>query len=165
MNIETISAEQYATERAICDAAQDYADSVMSEGTGKRVRNYLTKEEAAAPVYAACDNDMRGRVEQYELLRDLPAVIYCYLSQSREERESTNVVRARPLRATVWTGLPLGTARRVSPEWRAGGWNGSKIAQYEATIGGRTYTGRGQGAGMCITLKETAASRRARESV
>jgi len=77
MPIETIDPETYRKEKAICDAAAEYARQVMVT-RGKRC-NYLTAEEAAAPVYAACTNEMRGRVEQYEILRDLPETIVAYI--------------------------------------------------------------------------------------
>jgi hypothetical protein len=50
----------YEAERAICDKAEAYAERIMSEGGKYRLRGYLTKEEAAHPDYAACNNDMHA---------------------------------------------------------------------------------------------------------
>jgi len=42
-------------------------------------------------------------------------------------------------------------------------YGGTRLFAYRATIAGRQYHGRGQGEGMCIVLRETAASRRNRK--
>lgn len=97
---------------------------------------------------AAVDNEMRGRVEQYELLTELPAEFGAYIGSDGRS-------------VTVWTGLPLGSAYVVS-SWRNG--YGTKLFAYRATIGGREYAGRSQGSGMFIGLRETAESKRKRES-
>ena len=58
----------YQRERAICDKAAAYAEQF-------RQRNgwiVIPREAALHPDYVDCDNAMRGRVEQYELLRDMP---------------------------------------------------------------------------------------------
>lgn len=139
----------YEREREKCDAAKEYADLLMA---GKR--NYLTREEALAPVYAACDNDMRGRVEQFEILRDLPEVIYAYIG---------TLAKGGAYPVTVWTGLPLGYAT-LGSSWRVNSYVGTRMHQFYARIGGREYTGRGLGEGCSIRLRETAESRRDRES-
>lgn len=146
------SESQYRKERAICDAAAAYAESIMRDGNtaGKRVRNYLTADEAAAPVYAACSNDMRGRVEQWELLSNPPERFAAYIGMD-----------GRTL--TVWTGLPLGRAHLTS-SWRIDSYMSSTMGAYRVTMGGRQYHGRSAGAGMLISLRETAASKRNRES-
>ncbi|WP_299933747.1 hypothetical protein [uncultured Pelagimonas sp.] len=152
MAIQTIDQATYAKERALCIMAQNYAEQVMSEGGDKRVRNHLTAEEAKHPAYAACDNDMRGRVEQFELLNDTPEVFTCYV-------DSTG-------RASVWTGLPLSQRPgTVSSKWRVHSHIGTHMHQYYFTIAGREFTGRGFGEGMCITLRETAASKAKRAEV
>lgn len=144
---EIQSESEYRELRAICDAAAAYAESIMCEGTAKRRRNYLTKEEAAAPVYAACSNEMRGKVEQWELLNNPPQCFGAYIGSDGRS-------------VTVWTGLPLGSAY-PGRTWRVGRY-GESLTQYRATIAGREYTGRGQGAGMLIGLRETAESKRRR---
>ena len=144
MPIETIDAETYARERAICDAAAAYVERVCAAPA----RNYLTAEEAAAPIYAACDNDMRGRVEQYEILRDLPETIVAYIgSMNAGSDMPRGSGRGATYPVTVWTGLPIGYATRGST-WRTpGSYVSSTMSQFYATIGGREYTGRGAGEG------------------
>lgn len=149
--IQTIDEATHARERAICDRAAAYAESIMCEGGDTRRRNYLTADEAAAPEYAACDNEMRGRVEQYEILRDLPERIFAYLGEP--------VGGDFPV--TVWTGRPIGKAR-AGTSWRVWSGYGTRMTQFYARIGGREYTGRGHGSGMCIALRETAESKRKR---
>ena len=148
-----LTPKQYAIERAICDTAEAYRARVAVG------RNWLSAEEAAHPDYAACNNDMRGRVEQFELLRDLPERIVAYLGTPPAGQLDPH---AFPV--TTWTGNPLGVARRGWTSWRPPNSHIANMAQYYATIGGREYTGRGQGSGMCIALKETAASKRKRQA-
>jgi hypothetical protein len=95
---------------------------------------------------AAVDNEMRGRVEQYELLTELPERISAYIGSDGRS-------------VTVWTGLPLGSA------YCSGRIGRGPLFGYYATISGRQYYGRGQGSGMFINLRETAESRRKRESI
>lgn len=155
-----LSPEEYAIERAICDRAQAYADSIMRPG-GQYARNWISAEEAAHPDYAACDNAMRGRVEQFEILRDLPETIFAYIGESQHE---SNCRGAVPYPVTVWTGDRIGTAYETA-RWRTpGSYVSSTMQQYSATIGGREYTGRGPGVGMYVRLRETATSKRARAS-
>lgn len=139
MKIELITPEQYAIERAICDKAEAYAEAIMTEGGTKRRRNYLTAEEAAHPDYAACNNDMRGRVEQYELLRDRPDKFTAYISSCETM-------------ATVWTGLPLGRAT-VTASWKPGR-SRDVMKQFVVWMGGNRYIGRGFGSGMYINLRK-----------
>lgn len=159
MPIPTISAEQYATERAICDKAAAYARAAMA-ARGPRC-NYLTADEAKHPDYAACDNDMRGRVEQYELLHDTPETLVAYLG--RPDRQACNYETGQPWPVTVWTGREIGRAF-VRSKWRVRSFIGSHMHQFEARINGRVFTGRSFGEGMAIVLRETAASKRARNA-
>lgn len=160
--IETISPETYAIERAICDKAHAYGESIMAP-QGKRVRNYLTAAEAAHPDYVACDNAMRGRVEQFEILRDLPETVFAYIGQPNRNGMGVDRILGQTYPVTVWTGLPIGFATMGS-QWRVNSHLGSHMAQFYARIGGREYTGRGFGSGMCIALRETAESKRARNA-
>lgn len=150
-----ISAEQYAIERAICDKAQEYWKNNATYS--KSGWSSLPAELAAHPDYTACDNAMRGRVEQYEILRDLPDVILAYIGEPR----GNGIGLSYPV--TVWTGLEIGTATRGA-KWRVNSCIGTHMAQFYARIGGREYTGRGFGAGMCIKLRETAESKRSRHA-
>lgn len=133
----TLDPETYAIERATCDKAHAYAERIMT--SGKRRRNYLTAEEVSHPDYAACDNAMRGRVEQYEVLTHKPDVIVAYLGER-------DVV-------TTWTGDPLGQAMCMST-WRTPrSYVSSTQSHYHAVIAGRKYHGRSGGEGMAIVLR------------
>ena len=141
-----IDAQTYAIERAICDRAGAYARATMLRN-GKPT-NYLTAEEAKHPDYAACNNDMRGRVEQYELLTDTPERFAAYVASDGRS-------------ITTWTGDVLGSCY-LGSGWRVRSYVGSRMYQAKAWVNGRQFTGRTFGAGTCITLRETAASKRKR---
>lgn len=143
---------QYTIERAICDKAAAYADSVMA---GKR--HYLTAEEAQHPDYSACDNDMRGRVEQFEILTTPPESFVAYMGKA--DTQSTNYAACRPWPVTTWTGHKLGFAY-CGAKWRVNSYLGSHMHQFTARVAGREYTGRGLGEGMAVVFRETAASKR-----
>lgn len=147
MAIEVISAEQYAIERALCDKANAYIERVTQ---GKR--NSISAVEATHPDYAACDNDMRGRIEQYELFRDAPSVIVAYIDVRHPGSSNCYAV-------TVWPCLPIGHAYETA-RWRVNSFIGTYMHQYRMTFQGKRYTGRGFGTGMAIVFRETAASKR-----
>lgn len=145
-----LTASDYARERAIVDTADAYRSRVAPS------RTYLTAEEAAHPDYASCDNAMRGRVEQYEILADPPERFTAYVSSDEK-------------RITTWTGGELGSLT-LGLGWVVRSCFGSRMYQGEARIrasDGTTYvyTGRTFGGGMCISLRETAASRRRTRAV
>lgn len=118
--VPVLTKEQYAVERAICDKADAHG------------RN--------SPNYAFCaDNAMRGRVEQYEILTEMPATITAYIGSDNKT-------------VNVWTGLPIGTCKETS-RWRVNSHIGSTMRQYHARIGRNVYTGRGFGEGMAIVLR------------
>lgn len=130
-------ARHYQAERAAVDQAQAYAESIMSEGGPSRVRNYLTKEEAAAPVYAAVNNDMRSRVEMWELRRDKPESIFAYWRGFNQERGH----KLRPghrIEVTNWMGVRLGYAT-VSSTWRSN--FGDERAAFRLDFDGTQYSG------------------------
>lgn len=136
--------EQYEIERAICDAAHDYARATMA--TRGRGCNYLTAEESKAPVYAACDNAMRGRVEQFEIMRDMPETFCAYLENGKPDS-----IGAR-LSVTVWTGDSLGVATVRTVAKRGNQW-GERQRYGRAVINGAAYKWQGPGAGMYATFK------------
>jgi hypothetical protein len=151
--IPELTAEAYAKEKAICTKATAYATRIMAEHMAAGIKSgYLTAEEASHPDYAACDNDMRGRVEQYELLTDTPEKFTAYL----DEPLSTG---AYPV--VTWTGHVVGHAQIIS-SWVVRSYMGTKQYQYRATVNGRQFVGRGFGRGMYLNLRETAASKRKR---
>lgn len=113
----------YQRERAICDKAEAYARATMA---GKR--NYLTPEECAHPDYSACNNDMRGRVEAYELQRDKPDAFSAYVTEKAE--------------VTAWPGNVLGAIRQRG-RWVRSGFGGAKWRPVVfRAVWGRTYYGR-----------------------
>jgi hypothetical protein len=134
----TYTIEQYQTERAICDAAYNYARETMTK-RGKRCC-YLTAEEAANPVYAACNNDMRGRVEQFEILRDMPEKFCAYLSDDCKSVQ-------------VWTGGALGLAYVLSSR-PIGGYVSNRYYYGRAIINGQQYSWQGHGRGMLCRLRK-----------
>lgn len=87
--------EQYRIEREICDKAESYARTCMAMRGPKC--NYITAEEAADPIYAACNNEMRGRVELFELHRDKPEHFSAY-----------STVEDGCYSVTTWMGDSLG---------------------------------------------------------
>lgn len=153
-----LTAERYEVERAICDKAAAYARRVMA-ARGPRC-NYITKEEAEHPDYAACDNAMRGRVEQFELLRDLPERLSAYIGNREPNGMGVEREVGRSFPVTVWTGIQIGNCTLAEHSGR--GRFRPRVFQCYARIGGREYTGRTEGVGMYVNLKETAASKRNR---
>lgn len=133
----TYTLADYQREKAICDKARAYweANATFSRGGWSS----MSAELCAHPDYAAADNAMRGRVEQFEILRDLPDCVSVYVASD-----------GRTL--TTWTGDVLGYARETS-RWRVNSAYGSHMRHYVATIGGREYSGRGFGAGMLLNLR------------
>lgn len=133
----------YERERAICDAANKYWQANATHGKGG---SSMSAELAAAPIYAVCDNAMRGRVEQFEILRDLPDKFYAYLENGKPDGVGSR------LNVAVWTGDILGTAlvhtvSKYRPQY-------SERQRYGcATIGGKIYRWQGQGSGMCASFR------------
>jgi len=143
---ELANESSYQAERAICDKAAAYWEANATHG---RNGSSMSAELASHPDYSACTNEIRGRVDQWETLQNPPADFVAYIGSDD----------SGPL-VTVWTGLPLGRAY-VKSRSRVGF---VTLFSYGARIAGREYYGRGQGEGMAIRLRETAASRKARES-
>jgi hypothetical protein len=92
----------YQCERALVDADNEWMQQ-FRKPNGWIV---ISKEEQATrPAnLASVDNDMRGRVDQFELLRDKPARFSAYLAH-----DCGDGVGSR-LPVTVWTGLEIGSA-------------------------------------------------------
>lgn len=82
---------EYMTAKAICDKAQSYweANATFSKGGSS-----MSAELAKHPDYAACTNDMRGAVEEYELNRDKPDAFSAYVCDDG--------------RVTLWPGNVIG---------------------------------------------------------
>jgi hypothetical protein len=132
-----LSPEMYAVERAICDKATAYWNAHAT--FARNGASSMSRELAAHPDYAACDNAMRGRIEQYEILTNPGEHITAYVSSGGTE-------------VTVWTGVPLGTCEAVT-SWPVKSYIGRRMYSYRARIAGREYHGRGFGPGMVINLR------------
>jgi len=133
----------------------------VKNGVTQRQRNYITAEEAAHPDYAACDNAMRGRVEQYELRTNPPSIFVAYVGKPKRNGMGCDRIAGQTWELTTWTGDELGSAT-LGASWRGSGVFGSRMYQIYAWMSGREYTGRGFGAGCSVVLRETAASKRKR---
>lgn len=166
MAIETIDAATYSHERAICDKATAYweANATYSRGGWSS----LSVELASHPDYAACDNAMRGRVDQYETLANPKSELTAYIGSNAPNGMGIDREFGRTYPLQVWTGLAIGYATLGRPYYI----RGTKVHRVYAWIRGkdgveREYTGVGQGVGMAVNLRETAASKRnrAKESV
>jgi hypothetical protein len=150
-----LSQEKYDVESKTCKVWLEFVNKTMSD-TGK---NYLTPQEWKANPVPDCDNDMRGRVEQFEILRDLPEIFTAYLDKPNRNGMGCDRVIGQTYPVIVWTGLKVGFATKGS-SWRVSSYIGDEMSQFYARVGGREYTGRSFGEGMCITLRETAESKR-----
>lgn len=127
----------YKRERKICDRAEAYVREIMQ----REGRNYLTAEEGKARIYRACDNAMRGRVEQFEILRDLPDRFVAYLENGKPDMPGAR------LNVTTWPSNILGQAWVYTIGRRASRF-GDRQRYGRARIGGRLYAWQGPGAGM-----------------
>lgn len=139
--------EQYLVERAICDKAHAYWEAHASYS--KNGWSSMGPELRAHPDYAACSNDTRGRVESYEILRDLPDSFTAYLTRTDGR-----------LVLSVWTGIPLGAAVINSSRATPLSYDSNRYYYGTATIGGVAYYWRGAGEGMCCRVRKS--KRRAR---
>lgn len=131
------SESDYLRERAICDKAAAYAEQFKQRNGWIAI----PADAAKHPDYAACDNAMRGRVQQFEILRDMPEKFTAYL-----ENDKPDSVGSR-LAVTCWPGDPLGYAI-VHSIARRRGWTSDRQRYGRAWINGREYAWQGPGAGM-----------------
>lgn len=129
----------YDRERAICDNADAYW---RAHATFGRSGSSLSAELAKHPDYAACDNAMRGRVQAFEIRRDMPERFTAYVSG-----DGTHI--------TTWPGDVLGVCT-LGRGWRVRSWIGSRMYQAYARVNGVLYTGRTFGGGMYINLRRCA---------
>ena len=145
MTPAALTPEQYLIEREVCARADAYWKAHATYGRGGW--SSMSAELAAHPDYAACDNAMRGRVEQYEILTAPPAKLSAYVSSDG-------------VTLTTWAGDVLGQVY-LGCGWRVHSHIGSRMYQAFAWIDGREYTGRTYGKGMLVNLRLTAAAQRA----
>lgn len=127
----------YERERAICDKAIAYAQQFRQPNGWIVIPN----DAAMHPDHAACDNAMRGRVERFELLRDMPDKFTAYLENDKPDGIGARLV------VTCWPGDPLGFAVVRSIKARRG-YTSNKQCYGRAMINGREYAWQGPGAGM-----------------
>ena len=95
-------------------------------------------------------------------------VIYAYIGSGRRDGMGCDRLAAQSYPLQTWQGEQIGVAF-MGEGWRVNSWIGSRMHQIYAYSRGedgllREYTGRGFGEGMAVTLRETAASKRARET-
>lgn len=150
-----IDRETYLRERAICDKADAYWKAHATYA--RSGASSMSAKLADHPDLRACNNAMRGRVEQYELLTDTPERFVAYVGKLLARTDSAYGLGHRDL--TTWTGDVLGTVQ-LGCGWRVDSYIGSRMYQAYATVNGREFTGRTFGEGTSIVLRETAASKR-----
>ena len=88
---------EYTAARAIVDKAQTYWETHATYGKGGF--SSMSAELASHPDYAACTNDMRGDVEEYELHRDKPERFTAYVVPDSEPGT---------YKLTLWPGQRIG---------------------------------------------------------
>lgn len=121
---------------------------------------YLVERELCFRSDAACDNAMRGRVEQFELLTDTPERFIAYVGKNRRNGMGVDRAVGSSYDLTTWTGDLLGSVT-LGSGW-VNSYVGSLMFQAYARVNGREFTGRTFGEGMSIVLRETAESKRRR---
>lgn len=129
------TAADFERESAMVEAAHAYARATMA-AKGPRCCS-ITAEEAAAPVYAAVDNNMRSRVEMFGLRRDKPAAIFAYWRGFNQER-GHKLAPGHRIEVTNWMGVRLGYAT-VSSTWRSN--FGDDRAAFRLDFEGTPYAG------------------------
>ena len=132
--------EDHVRERAICDRAAAYAQQFRQ----KNGWIVIPAEAAKHPEYAACDNAMRGRVERYELLRDLPDRFIAYFTAPGGVG-----------RVTTWPGDELGKAWITGTAPARGHYAARTDRRHygRAVIRGKHYAWTGAGEGMACRLR------------
>ena len=152
-----LSKVEYNEARALCDAA----NKAMRDNWPEWEKGGLVPESVTShPDYLACTNEIRGKVEQYEILTNTPETIFAYIGAPMGNGMGCDGVAGQSYPVTVWTGEKIGNATKGAT-WRVGRY-GDRLSQFYARINGREFTGRSQGQGMYIKLKETADSKRSR---
>lgn len=136
---------QYRRERQLVAADHEWSRRVMREN-GLRA-NFITAEQNARKPkrLKTVDNNMRGRVEQFEILRDLPDRFTAYMGCGSDHAGAI-------VEIGVWTGNVLGRGqiRSIGPRK---GWTGERQRYGRVRIGGRLYAFQGPGAGMYCRLR------------
>jgi hypothetical protein len=157
--MKILTESEYLAKRAICDKADAYHKANATFHTSGWAT--LSAELAEHPDYATCTNEIRGEVEQYELLTNPPEKLTAYIGKPNLNGMGVDRSVGQTYPITVWTGAQIGFATK-GKEWRVYSAYGHTMAMFYARIAGREYVGRGFGEGMAINLRETAKSKRER---
>ena len=95
--------------------------------------------EMLATLPPVTTNDETSAIEVFEFMRDKPDRYVAYVSSDAKS-------------VTTWTGDHLGTLRMSGSMYRSN--MGDKRTPITVkAINGRTYYGRSQGSGMCVSLR------------
>ena len=106
MSIETIDAATHTAWRARIDAFEVWRNG----------RTSWHVDEVPAELRDV-DNNMRGKVEQYELLRDMPERFVAYIGKANRNGMGVDRIVGQSFPVTTWNGEPLGFATR-GDGWR-----------------------------------------------
>lgn len=141
----TYTEKDYKRERKLVTADMEWSRNAMREN-GLHA-NYITAEQLARKPkrLQVVDNDMRGRVDQFEILRNLPDHFTAYMGCGPDHVGAMVDIG-------VWAGNPLGRGqiRTIGPRK---GWSGDRQHYGRVTIGGKLYSFQGPGAGMYCHLR------------
>lgn len=128
----------------------------INEAEHKKFRELIALDKA--------DNDIKGKVEQYELWHSTPETFAAYIGTPEKNGMGIDREIGQTYPVTVWTGLPIGNATKGA-SWRVQSAFGTHMHQFYARVNGREFTGRGFGEGMAVVFRETAESKRNKETV
>lgn len=129
-----LSPAEYEAAKVICDRAEAYAQQFVKPN-GWII---LTAEQAAEPIYAACTNELRGAVEEFELCCDRPDRFVAY--------EAGFTV-------ATWTGIEVGKIILRTQWYRdnfGGRWRGIRVL----SAWGDRYYGREYDSMQLIRLRK-----------
>ncbi len=121
----TYTESDYDREKAICEKAEQYFNAYCSYDKGGW--RSLSAELAKHSDYTSCDNDMRGRIEAFELIRDKPERFSAYVTDKPE--------------IMTFPGNILGTIT-YRGKWNYGGFNCKWRQIVMRSIWGKVYYGR-----------------------
>lgn len=141
----TYTDAQYRRERALVTAYYEWFSKEACQN-GPRA-NYITAEQSARKPkrLQVVDNDMCGRVEHFEIMRDLPDRFTAYIGNGPDHVGAIVTIG-------IWTGEPLGIGyiKSIGPRR---GWTGERQRYGHVRIGGKLYSFQGPGAGMYCRLR------------
>lgn len=155
MKIETVTEAEYIRLLEIVKKSdallREKAPHVFEHG------GVIPDSVAEDKAFAAATNEVKGKVEQYELYHNTPDTFVAYIGKPNLNGVGIDRKLGQSYSVTVWTGLPIGIATKGST-WRVNSSFGSEMHQFYARVNGRDFTGRGFGEGMAVKFRETAES-------